>query len=52
MNDIAILQLAKPVRFNEYIQPACMPNPSYDSYPPNNPIKPAYASGWVNENDL
>ena len=44
-NDIAILQLAEAVTFNEYVQPACMPNPSYGSYPSDDSA--AYTSGWV-----
>ena len=47
LNDIAIFQLEKPIKFNEYVQPACMPNPSYGSYP-DNVTNPAFTSGWVN----
>ncbi|CAF0842539.1 unnamed protein product [Rotaria sordida] len=31
-NDLAILQLSKPVEFNKYVQPACLPGPD----PPSN----------------
>ena len=48
MNDIAILQLNKPVEFSTYVQPACLPNPKQ-----NEPIPEfnsnLYAVGWVIE---
>ncbi len=43
-NDIAVLQLIRPVQLNSYIQTACLPKPS-PSFPPFN--SDAYVSGWV-----
>ena len=47
LNDIAILQLSNPVTLNQYVQIACLPNPSYNSnsFPPTSYL--AYAMGWV-----
>ena len=45
MNDVALYILANPVSFNQYVQPACLPNPALGSYPPVNTA--VYASGWV-----
>jgi hypothetical protein len=44
-NDVAIYFLSSRMKFNEYVQPACLPNPSYGIYPANN--SSVYASGWV-----
>lgn len=30
VGDIALLQLANPVRFNEYVQPICLPEPNFN----------------------
>ena len=40
--DIVMLVLQSYVRFNQYIQPACLPSPSYDLHE-NDEV---YASGW------
>ena len=37
--------LAKPITFNKYIQPACLPNSSSEVFPAD--FSPVYASGWV-----
>ena len=47
INDIAVLQLKTPVSFSEFVQPACLPNPSYDHYPSIKKENPAFTSGWV-----
>ena len=41
-NDIAILKLAKPLVFNKYVQPACLPDKTY-SYPTGENL---IISGW------
>ena len=47
-NDIALITLMQPIQFNQYIQPACLPNPSYGLvYPDQYSNVAAYASGWV-----
>ena len=47
LNDLAILKLSQPVTFTPYIQPACLPNPSYGLYPSVDTSTTVYASGWV-----
>ncbi|CAN7940301.1 unnamed protein product, partial [Ixodes hexagonus] len=42
-NDIAILRLKKKVTFNDFIQPVCLPEPSFEDLPANTTV---YASGW------
>lgn len=42
MNDIAVLRLKRPVSFNEYIRPVCLPNRTGDTYFG----KTAIATGW------
>jgi secreted trypsin-like serine protease len=44
-NDVAIYLLSSPIEFNDYVQPACLPAPSYGIYPTTNST--VYASGWV-----
>lgn len=44
-NNIAIFILSKPIQFNEYIQPACLPNPSYGTVYPTTTMD-AYVAGW------
>ena len=41
-NDIAILKLAKPLRFNLNVQPACLPDASFEPKPNSG----AWLSGW------
>ena len=41
-NDIAILKLGYPLYFNEYVQPACLPDKWF--LPPKNEM--AWVSGW------
>ena len=41
-NDIAILKLAKPLRFNLNVQPACLPDASFEPKPNSG----AWVSGW------
>ena len=49
LNDIAILHLDGEVCLNEYVQPACLPNPNYGiDIPSSSNISCVYASGWVN----
>ena len=43
-NDIAILKLAKPLRFNLNVQPACLPDASFEPKPNSG----AWVSGWSN----
>jgi secreted trypsin-like serine protease len=48
-NDIAVMRLAKPVKFNNYIKPACLPQQGKSPSDPSN----CYAAGWgrmYNEN--
>lgn len=42
MNDIAVLRLKRPVTFNEYIRPVCLPNRTEETYF----AKTAIATGW------
>ena len=42
-NDVAILKLWSPLTFNEYVQPACLPQPSFM---PENTQELAVTSGW------
>lgn len=44
-NDIGILKLAEPVTLNNYVQIACLPDPSIKNYPTKSDID-AYAIGW------
>ena len=46
LNDIALFLLSSPIQFNQYIQPACLPNPSYGSVYPTT-VQTAYLQGWV-----
>jgi secreted trypsin-like serine protease len=46
LNDISIYKLKTPVELNQFVQPACLPNPdSGSSQPPTNAY--VFASGWV-----
>ncbi|CAF1021331.1 unnamed protein product [Brachionus calyciflorus] len=45
LNDIAIIKLSRPVEFNRFIQPACLPNPKINIYPVKENIT-SYAAGW------
>ena len=42
-NDVAILKLKSPLTFNENVQPACLPHPSFM---PENTRELAVTSGW------
>lgn len=44
LNDIGLYFLKEQIEFNEYIQPACLPNRITKFYPPINSI--LFASGW------
>ncbi|CAF0998247.1 unnamed protein product, partial [Brachionus calyciflorus] len=45
LNDIAIIKLAKPVQFNKFIQPACLPHSKVKVFP-TKPNLESYAVGW------
>jgi secreted trypsin-like serine protease len=42
LNDVAILKLASPVQFSEYVQPICLPTEGQQPEDPNQ----CYAVGW------
>lgn len=42
VNDITIMKLNRPVTFNRYVQPVCLPRPS-DVFAPN---EECYVAGW------
>lgn len=45
LNDIAILKLANPVKLDQNVQLACLPNPAVRVYPTQSNI-PTFAIGW------
>lgn len=45
MNDIALVKLSRDLNFNQDIQPACLPDPSYLIFPFSTGI-PALAAGF------
>lgn len=45
MNDIALFQLKTAATLNDYVQIACLPDPTYGVYPTNYNVT-AWASGW------
>ena len=44
-NDVAILKLSNPLKFNSFVKPACLP-PDESFYPENEGKTNAIASGW------